>query len=206
VQAQGLWPAAAPGEIAWRQRQPAIAQFAELIAGKELGEPQPAEAVDLNLAGYRLVGKLGNQYQQGGLIYRFGSLKGRDFIGAWLQHLLINQIRPQTTYLLGTDADLAFPPGPQPDALRQLLQIFLQGRRRPDAFFSEAAFCYLQQKNPDNALSAVIKQTLDSIEKGYEPEIAQLFTYRDLNEIFNEHFAVQCRQLLQPPWRAAHGE
>ncbi|WKJ90403.1 exodeoxyribonuclease V subunit gamma [Methylomonas montana] len=206
LQAQGRWPAAAPGEIAWRQHEPAIAQFAELISDKNLGEALPAVAIDFNLGGYRLVGKLSNQYQNGSLIYRFSTLKGRDFVGAWLQHLIVNQIRPQATYLLSADADLLFSPGPQPEQLRLLLEIFMQGRRRPDAFFSEAAFCYLQQKNPDYALSAVIKQTLDSIEKGYEPEIAHLFAYRDLTEIFNEDFAAQCRQLLQPVWRAAHGE
>ena len=205
LQAQGCWPAAAPGEIAWRQREPAIREFAELIADKDLGDAAPGLALDFNLGGYRLVGKLANQYQNGGLIYRFSKLKGRDFIGAWLQHLLANQIQPQTTHLLASDFDLSFPAGAQPENLQRFLELFALGQRRPDAFFTDAAFCYLQQKNPDTALATVIKQTLDSIDNGYEPELAQLFAHRDMNELFGDDFTELCRQWLEPAWRAANG-
>ncbi len=206
LQAQGRWPAAALGEIAWRQREPLITQFAELIASKNPGEPLPSVAVDLHIGDYRLVGKLGNQYQNAGLIYRFSRLKGRDFIAAWLQHLLINQIKVQATYLLSADEDLLFAPGAQPERLLQMLEVFIQGRRRPDAFFSDAALTYLQQTNPDNALAAVLKQVMESIEKGHEPEMAQLFAHADLNTILNQDFADWCQQWLQPVWSAAHGE
>lgn len=206
LQARGLWPAGAAGEIAWRRRQPAIAAFAATIVGKQLGAALPPQLIDLELGGYRLVGKLGRLYQNGGLVYRFGRLKGRDFFGAWLQHLIANQLAPQTTHLLCLDADLRFPAQSGPGALPQLLEIFQRGQQRPDAFFTEAALDFVQQKNPDTAQAVVARHLMEDIEKGYEAEIGQLFAYRDLEELFGDEFRGFCREWLEPAWRAAHGD
>ncbi|MCQ8179538.1 exodeoxyribonuclease V subunit gamma [Methylomonas sp. SURF-1] len=207
LQARGLWPAGAAGEIAWRRRQPAIAEFAAIIAGKQLGEPLPPEAIDLAIGDYRLVGKLGRLHQHGGLIYRFGKLKGRDFFGAWLQHLIANRIAPQATHLVCVDADLRFPAKAEPDdALPQLLAIFRSGQIRPDAFFTEAALDFVRHNDPETALATAAKRLADAIEQGYEAEIGQLFAYRDLSDLLGDAFSGFCRDWLEPAWRAAHAE
>jgi len=207
LQAQGLWPAGALGEIEWRRQQPSIQRFVDTIKAKAMGSALPALAVDLALGPYRLVGKLGNLYANGSLLYRYANIKGKDFIAAWLQHLLINRLEPQTTHLLAKDDDLMFQPGiGSEQTLRTMIEIYLQGRQRPDAFFTEAAFCFLQQKKPEAALNAIIKYVGDSIELGYEPEIGQLFAHRDLSEIFDDRFAEQCQSLLLPAWSATHGD
>lgn len=205
LQAQGLWPAGALGEIEWRRQKPYIEDFASTIKAKAMGPSRPPLAVDIAVGPYRLVGKLGNLYANGSLLYRYANLKGKDFMAAWLQHLLVNRLEPQTTHLLAKDDDLEFPPAIAAEqTLQAMITIFLQGKQRPDAFFTEASLCYLQQKKPETALSAVIKQVIDGIENGYEPELGQLFAHRDLNEIFNDSFAEQCNTLLQPAWSAAH--
>jgi exodeoxyribonuclease V gamma subunit len=207
LQAQGLWPAGALGEIEWRRQQPQIEQFAEAIKAKAMGPARPALAVDLTLGPYRLVGKLGNLYANGSLLYRYANIKGKDFIAAWLQHLLVNRLEPQTTHLLAKDDDLTFESGIDSEqALLTMIAIFLRGKQRPDAFFTEAAFCYLRQGKPETSLNAVIKQVGDSIELGYEPEIGQLFAHRDLSEIFDDRFAEQCQSLLLPAWSATHAD
>ncbi|MDD4914770.1 MAG: exodeoxyribonuclease V subunit gamma [Methylococcales bacterium] len=206
LQARGLWPAGALGELEWRRQRPGIERFVEAIQARALGATRPALAIDLTLGGYRLSGKLNNRYADGSLFYRYSTLKGGDFMVAWLHHLLVNQLEQQTTYLLGKDRELIFR-AEIADAgiLLELVDIYLQGRQRPDAFFTQAAFYYLQQPNPDTALDAVIRKMRDSIEKGYEPEIGQLLLNQDLNAVFNNEFVRQCEKLLQPAWSAAHG-
>ena len=86
------------------------------------------------------------------------------------------------------------------------MEIFLEGKKRPDVFFTEAAFCYLQQKNPETALNAVIKQMRTVIEKGYEPEIVAIIRQCRFKEIFNKAFGRQCQTLLKPAWKRAHGD
>ena len=207
LQAQGRWPAAALGEIEWRRQLPYIEQFVEIINRKALGAARPGLAIDLALGGYRLVGRLEHLYRKGSLLYRYGNLKGKDFVAAWLHHLLINCLEPQSTHLLAKDKNLIFPPEiADKQILASMIETYLLGKQRPDVFFTEAAFCYLQQKKPETALNAVIKHMMDSMVKGYEPEISQLLANRDLTGIFNEEFSRQCQTLLQPAWSGAHGD
>jgi exodeoxyribonuclease V gamma subunit len=97
LQAQGRWPAGVPGELEFERQQQVINEFVERIKAKNLGEPLDDLPVDITVSGYRLVGKLGNLYQRGSLFYRYADLKGRDFIGALLQHILINRIQQQSS-------------------------------------------------------------------------------------------------------------
>ena len=204
LQAQGSWLPGALGQIVWQRQLPELAQFAEQIKSLNLGEPQPPQAIDVRLGEYQLVGKLDHLYVNGSLFYRYSKLKGRDFIGAWLHHLLINQVAPQTTHLLGLDLALQFPPQlAAVETLQAMLEVFIQGRQRPDAFFTEAAFYYLLQQNPDTALDKVVVQVAEQIAKGYEPEMAQLLAYQDLHKVFDAGFARQCQMLLGVAWSAA---
>ena len=206
LQAQGLWPDSALGEILWHRQRPELERFVELIRSKGMGEPRPALAVDLTIGAFRVVGKLEQLYSNGSLLYRYSNIKGKDFMAAWLQHLLLNCIAPHITYLLGKDQELQFPAEcAEIGIFEALLEIFQQGKQRPDAFFTEAAFGFLQQKKPETALTAVSKQFLDSIENGYEPEIGQLFANCPSNTLLNAEFARICQTLLLPGWRAAHG-
>lgn len=206
LQAQGRWPAAGPGELAWRRREPGVAEFAERIRALALGAALPAEHLELSVGDLRLVGKLGNLYENGGLLYRYSKLKGRDLLAAWLHHLLINRRQPQSTYLLAADAELHFSPDlADPAQLPYWLGLFEQGRRRPDAFFSEAALAYLPHDEPERARKAALDQIVNAVALGYEPEIAQLLAYRDLYSLIDPDFETACRDWLQPIWRAAHG-
>lgn len=207
LQAQGLWPAGCMGELEWLRQEPAIRQFADGIKAKGLGEAKPPQALDLQLGDFRLSGKLEHLYANGSLLFRYSNLKGRDFIAAWLQHLLANCLEPQTTHLVCKDKYLRFPPQlADQGILLELLETFIRGQQYPDVFFTEAAFYFLQQKNSETALNAVVKHVMESVENGYEPEIGQLLANRDLNGIFDDGFARQCQTLLYPAWSAGHGD
>ena len=110
LQAQGRWLSGVCGELEFVRQRKNIAAFVDRIKAKDLGQPLEDISVDLKVGRYRLVGKLSNCYQKGSLYYRFSDLKGKDFLVAWLHHLIVNRVKPQTTYLISTDEDLTFLP------------------------------------------------------------------------------------------------
>ncbi|WP_426991771.1 hypothetical protein [Methylomonas sp. CM2] len=64
---------------------------------------------------------------------------------------------------------------------------------------------YLPHDEPERARKAALDQIVNAVALGYEPEIAQLLAYRDLDSLIDPDFETACRDWLQPIWRAAHG-
>ncbi len=213
LQAQGQWPLGPLGELEYAKNQPSIEAFVNLINEINLGVALPEVAIDLNLGRFRLVGKLGGWHQRGALFYRFNPLKGKDFIHAWLHHLIGNQIQAQTTWLLANDATIEFKPEHCPlGDLTAWLDIYAQGQTRPDAFFVEAALAYVKTKGDGTAPLAKANQFLAAaLEKPYEAALRQWYGQKSrqmpvgLPEVLGENFARQCDTLLRPIWQATHG-
>ncbi len=204
LQAQGRWPQGNSGKIKFEQMTDSVQWFADKIRQLEPGEPLPALAIDLDIADYRLTGKLAHRCQHGLLIYRFSKMKGKDFMLAWLQHLVANQIAPQPTLLVCEDRSLRFKAGKNPSALAQLLSLYIKGQSRPDVFFTEAAFAYLQQSLKSRSTHPPLQHCLDELEKNlaYEAEIRQLYPDRDaLATALTPQLAHCCDNLLIPAWK-----
>jgi exodeoxyribonuclease V gamma subunit len=211
LQAQGLWLSGAAGELEFEQHQLEMQEFVERIRATNIGQTLDDLAVDLKIGNYRLVGKLGNRYQNGSLHYRYANLKGKDFITAWLQHLLINQSQKQETYLKSTDEDLLFQPDIcSSDYLPQFIEIYKIGLQQPNAFFVEAALAYLKQAGKQRAIKSPLdaaKEYLSTaITYASEYELRQLYgNVADMELVLTDTFEQQCETLLLPAWNAAHG-
>ena len=215
LQAQGCWLPGALGELEYDLQQKAIESFVDRIKEKNLGQPLDSLPVDIKIKHYRLIGKLNNRYRDGSLFYRFADLKGKDFMNAWLHHLIINQLHEQPTYLMSTDNDLLIRPDYcRSNYLSGLIEIYLQGQQTPNAFFVEPALAYVQQacnmksgrlatKSP---LQAAVDKLTDAVVRSYEPELNRLYgNITDLGFILGESFEQQCQTLLLPVWEAMHG-
>lgn len=215
LQAQGRWLAGSPGELEFERQQKVIREFVERIEQKKLGPALDDLPVDIKVGRYRLIGKLGNRYQNGSLFYRYADLKGKDFINAWLHHLIINRLEPQATCLLSTDEDLLFlPEHCQSEYLSELIEIYRLGQQQPDAFFVEPALAYVRQAHKLNTSSRATKSALDTameqlaraVEQPYEPELRRLYhNADDMARVLGESFERQCQALLQDIWAATHG-
>jgi exodeoxyribonuclease V gamma subunit len=204
LQAQGCWPQGNSGKILFDQMEPDIQAFANKIRKITPGLPQPSINIDISIGDYQIIGKLGHRYQQGQLLYRFSKMKGKDFMLAWLQHLIANQISPQSTILACEDRSLCFNAGENPTILMKLLTIYIQGQSRPDVFFTEAAFAYLQQSlKPQNSVPP-LQHCLNEAEKhlAYDAEIRQLYPDKAaLASVLTPQFAQLCDDLLIPAWK-----
>ena len=210
LQAQGLWLSAAAGELEFEQHQLEMEEFVERIRATNIGQTLDDLALDLKIGNYRLVGKLGNRYQNGSLHYRYANLKGKDFITAWLMHLLINQLQKQKTYLISSDENLLFPHDICDSSyLPQFIEIYKLGQQQPNAFFVEAALAYLKQAGKQRAIKSPLdaaKEYLSTvITYASEHELRQLYgNVADMELVLTDTFEQQCETLLLPAWNAAH--
>ena len=212
LQAQGRWLSSTPGIIEFHRQQEKIQKFVGKIQNAQMGEPMPEIAIDISVNDFRLLGKLGHIYQNGSLFYRYAKLKGKDFMQAWLHHLLLNQLQKQPTWLMSSDKNLMFPAESSSiDILTQLLRLYIQGQTNPHLFFVEPALVYIQQlsksKSKKSPLEAAQEHWLKSISSGYEPALYKLYKNIENPELFlNKEFEQICLTLLHPGWEAASGD
>ncbi|NOQ13079.1 MAG: hypothetical protein GQ583_01180 [Methyloprofundus sp.] len=160
------------------------------------------------------MGTIADQYTEASLIYRYSPLKGKDFMAAWLQHLILNrQTGEHITHLISQDEYLSFlPEHIQGDELEKLLAYYHLGQKQPDAFFTEAAFAYIKQQAALNApgsrsrvpaLAKAETELSESIAKNYEAELSLLYkNLEDVDDLLNDEFEAYCLQLLLPAWEA----
>jgi len=205
LKAQGRWLAGTPGTLAYNSQQQQISHFTGLINELDMRAKKPDQAIDLCIANFRLVGNLTNLYQEGSLIYRYAKLKGKDFMQAWLHHLIINLINPQQTCLLTMDTNLNFLADQQQDSLQQLIEIYLKGQQQPDVFFTEASFAYIKQKTNKRAKVPAIIAAQQQLSKEIDFDHSLQLLYQnieDLSELLDTVFEQQCDNLILPAWEA----
>ncbi len=214
LQAQGRWLSGVMGEMEFRRQETRITEFVDRINSLNLGEKIADLAVDLNFGDFRLVGKLGNRYENGCLFYRFAKLKGKDLLNALLQLGLLNQTQPHTGYLLSLDGLLVFPPEIiTAEMLGEFLRIYLQGQQRPDALFTESVLDYVKQtytlenssRAQKPALQFAQEKLILSLEQDYEPELQRLYgAMTDFSVLLGDDFVDFCEQVVLPVWRAVN--
>ncbi len=138
----------------------------QLVQGGLL-PPLPFER---EVAGFTVSGKLEHVYREtGSVIYRYARIRAKDFLRAWLHHLVLNaadvQEAPQETVLIGVDTarNGAWCAWRLPsvsdasDILSQLLRYYWRGLHGPLPFFPDSALAYcetlhLPRKSEQDAL------------------------------------------------------
>ncbi len=211
LQALGHWISGTPGQLLFESKRRELDVFIEQVKRKGVGSPLPDQAIDIRIGNYRLIGKLSNLYEQGSLLYRYAGLKGKDFLKAWLHHLIINRVNPQSTCLLSKDDDLLFQRElGQDDDLLGLIEIYLEGQKSPSVLFVESALAYVKQacksKARKSAIEIAREKLIMDIAKGYQAEMSLLFkNVEDSGALLGDSFEKYCKNRLQPVWEAAHG-
>ena len=121
----GLLPGGAPGPAWLRQAREAVAPVADAV--RQWGAREPL-AVAVDVEGGRVVGTVAHVGAVGALHFRAGSVRPKDLVAAWVDHLALSAGRVATTTALGTRDVCHFAPVPAGDA-RMLLQALVRGYR-----------------------------------------------------------------------------
>lgn len=207
LQAQGIWMPGIIGKQAFSRKQHQISKFVQSIKQQKLGQKIPYLTVDIIDKDYRLFGNLDNLYEQGCMLYYYTNLKGKHFMRAWLQYLLLNKLQSSDTYLFSKDEILIFSAtNEQTNTLDKLVNIYLQGMQQPDIFFTEASFAYVKQiskRNHKNLAIVVARQKLKD-EISHEPLLKQLYQHDyNLTKLLNADFENLCNHLILPGYESA---
>lgn len=213
LKAQGRWISGELGEVLFNKKAEEIGLFVEKIQAKFAGDSKEAVTIDIEITGVRLQGALGQQYTKDCLFYRHAAMKGKDFMQAWIQHLISNHSEKKVTHLISKDAYLSFMPEHiQQGALEKIIKIYQSGQTRPDAFFTEAAFAYTKQqaalktssRSKKPAITAAKENLAKAVEQSFEPELKLLYEKVDiLDDLLDADLEALCDDLLLPAWENA---
>ena len=207
LQQKQRWPLGYPGRQQFQEFRGELEHFAIRVAKENLGMPLENLEFDSEVGSDRLSGVIGNRYEQGQLIYRYGNLGGRDLLRGWLHHLALGSaearkgptimVLKNATVLIGADNGTI-------DELEGVVDLYRAGCRKPSNFFVEAAFAYCQQVIANRArgrtdpLTKAIKTIDHQIDNGYAEELSILFTEPRGTELLNSEFVDMCHELLLP--------
>jgi len=149
LRGEGTLPQGAPGELLLDEQLAEAEPFVRRLEGRLSEALEPIE-VDLSLAGFRLQGRLDRLQPTGLLDHRFGNLKAKDRLRAWVRHLVLNCLAPKgiepVSTWLAKDLTLTLHPVEDPAALlADLLDLRWQGLQEPLAFFPESSLAWVEQ-------------------------------------------------------------
>jgi exodeoxyribonuclease V gamma subunit len=122
-----------------------------------------------------LSGQLAHLWQTHLLYYRCAKVKGKDYVKAWLQHLVLNTLQkmdstlPTQTILIAEDrtdgkikVETFAPVADSAGLLQKLLDDYWRGVRQPLLFFPESSFAFaemfLKTRNDEDALAAALNK------------------------------------------------
>ena len=194
AQVSADWPLGEVGELTFSSKKNEIRRFIETAQGQNLGKRCDAHVIDCMVGKYHLQGHLNNVYENGMMIVRYGALRGRDLLSAWLHHLMANHCcfgEKTRTCLVTKERVLTFSTVDGGPSLPYLLDLFYAGQSSPSEFYVEPALVYAKQMGGRGKLSPLDKATAklqDQLEKGYEPELQLLLQNQELDNILGDTF------------------
>jgi exodeoxyribonuclease V gamma subunit len=155
VQAQGLLPHGPLGQVSFTREVSKVKPLCEVWRRRVAHQNQQKVQVNLNMAGFELTGKLNNVTQQGLVILHVNPLSARHYLEAWIQHLVLNCIKPQgvalETQWFGLGARFKLMPVDHPARiLEELLTFYQQGLRWPLRFFPRTSLAFMEAADKDN--------------------------------------------------------
>ena len=149
--ARAMLPPGSIGTQHFDQLQQAVRAFhhhvAPLLGAEKPDEPRLA---DLTLGGFTLSGVLDSIYAGRMVLFRPAKLKPKDWLRAWIRHLIWCASEPapelHLTVLAGEDRTVFFGPPEKPasELLQELLEIYWRGLSEPVPFFPSSAFAFGQ--------------------------------------------------------------
>jgi len=145
--ASGRLPHGTPGEYAYSQLCRSAEEFAIRLKPFTAGGPLPPASIDLSVGPFRITGSVDSLYRAGTVLFRPTRIKAKDYLRAWIYHLILNHVGSSTdghrTVLVFDDATLSFRPVENLTGhLENLLNQYFIGLSIPIKFFPESSLAY----------------------------------------------------------------
>ncbi|MBF0550917.1 MAG: exodeoxyribonuclease V subunit gamma [Deltaproteobacteria bacterium] len=211
--ASGVLPHGTPGDCLFKELSQGVATFVGQTRPQLQGRPLEPLDVTLPLAGFNLNGRIQPIYQDKFVQYRYAILKGKDYVRAWIHHLVLNLSQapgyPKKSMVIGLKDNswcgLEYQPVPNAhDILEQLLWLYWTGLSQPLHFFPETSWEYAKwrlQKNSPAEYAGTKAETVwlgherKQGERSLDPHLELCFRY--LNPLDEEFYRIS-QQIFQP--------
>ena len=147
VRASGRLPAGIAGNVHFAQVRRDVEVFYKRLQPFKPGRFQPPAAFELPVGDFVLSGNFSRATPEGLLFYRPATIKPKDLLRAWVEHLLYQAVcsdgGPAQTVIVGTESIWRFAPVPEPQpVLEKLLESYWAGLCQPLKFFPESSFAF----------------------------------------------------------------
>ncbi|MES9992741.1 MAG: exodeoxyribonuclease V subunit gamma [Candidatus Thiodiazotropha sp.] len=206
LRARGYLPQGRVGEQIFSQMQHRANAMVERIQDLDLGESlQPLE-VDLEFAEQRLIGHLYGVSAGGLLLYSTERLYPYHLLKHWIQHLLLNLIKPPgvapRSRLLEGERSGEFKPVEQAGShLERLLDNYRRGLRIPLPFYPATAWIYqerLGKGDEERAIKAAQQRWLGNHYQGGDLDRPYQRLFWPHRPLLDEDFFATSNEILQP--------
>ena len=164
ARASGRLPHGVVGRCHYHRLGAGVRPFAAMVRRHLNGEALSPLPVDVEIAGYRILGNIDSLYGTGRVSFRYAKLKPRDHLRVWICHLFLNVLPepscPRESLLLGRDGSFRYEPLREAETiLGDLLGHYREGLLRPLLFLPESSWAYmeavfLKKKQPQEGLKA----------------------------------------------------
>jgi exodeoxyribonuclease V gamma subunit len=202
VQAQGLLPHGQLGQASFAREVGKVKPLLEAWRRLACQDGQKIE-VNLKVAGFELAGQLTHVTQEGLIIFHVNPLSARHYLETWINHLLLNCIKPagvalETQWLgLGGGFKLLSIDDPA-EPLEQLLNLYWQGLRWPLKFFPRTSLAFMESADKENPLQKA-EQAWNGSEKSWGDAMDPYnqLVFRDTSPI-DQEFAELAECVFKP--------
>jgi exodeoxyribonuclease V gamma subunit len=214
IRASGLLPAGIAGDICYAQLDRDVEAFFKQIQPYKPKNFDPPVSFDLRVGDFLISGHFSRITSDGLLFYRPATIKPKDLLRAWVEHLLWCAInrgeRPAKTVVLGTKSLWNIAPVAEPlPVLEQLLQLYWTGLSQPLKFFPESsyAFAKAELKAGIGKAGKTVRQPLDFAEEKWsgnefgtpgECEDAYFTLFFKEGAVLDEDFQERARTVFDP--------
>ena len=145
VRASGRLPAGIAGNVHFAQVRRDVELFYQRLRPFKPDSFQSPEAFEIKVGDFTVSGSVNRVTPEGLLFYRPATIKPKDLLRAWVEHLLWNATRsdgsPAQTVIVGTKSIWKLAPVADPlPMLEGLLGRYWSGLRQPLKFFPETSY------------------------------------------------------------------
>jgi len=150
IRASGRLPAGIAGDVHFAQVRRDVEVFNKRLQPFKPDKFLSPSPFELAIGEFVLSGNISHATPEGGLFfYRLASIKPKDILRAWVEHLLFNATQPggepKETIIVGTESILKFAPVTEPlPVLEKLLDGYWSGLTQPLNFFPESSYAFAE--------------------------------------------------------------
>ena len=219
IRASGRLPAGIAGDIHYAQLGRDVEAFFKQLQPYKPKNFDPPVSFDLEVGDFLISGHFSRITPAGLLFYRPATIKPKDLLRAWVEHLLWNAIeregKPANTVVLGTKSLWNISPVAEPlPVLEQLLQLYWAGLSQPLKFFPESSYAFAKAdfKVRNGKAGKTVRQPMDFAQEKWngndfgtpgECEDAYFTLFFKDGDVLDDDFEERARTVFDPFFECA---